>query len=169
MDVPVTLEFDDSSPSAAPAANEETLTLPPVLSAQKPAMTPAVSGLTWPPTPPAPAELILQHVESRRQFIVRTNWTVGRHDATSGAEVKLSGVPGCEEVHREHCRFEMHAQTWYVLPINQREIRGQSAFTNHTYVNGKVIPPGRQEPVRNGDTVTLSNVSLTIHFINEGK
>ena len=107
-------------------------------------------------------ELTLLHRDSGKRFIVRPGFSVGRHDATGGAEVKLADFPGYEEIHRQHCRFERRGTAWYIMPFSQRDFRGPNAFTNRTYVNGVFVPPNTLEPVKSGDTITLSGVALTV-------
>ena len=95
---------------------------------------------------------------------VKSGWCMGQEHETNDAEIQIpSELPGCDFVHRQHCRFEHRDATWVVVPIPQAEL-GQD-FTNPTFLNQDRLQPGVATPIQHGDVLRLSGVRFTVRFI----
>jgi len=90
---------------------------------------------------------------------VRDGWVVGQAHPTSTADVQLAGLTGINYVHRRHCRFECREDGWYVTAIEQE------GYTNPTFVNHRRLAPDEPAPLRNGDRLSLSSVSINVRII----
>ena len=99
-------------------------------------------------------------VASGRVFVIEAGQTVGMEHPSGTANVKISGVPGCDYIHRQHCTFEYSGGQWFIRPIDQ--ILHGGKFNNQTLVNGVIVAPGAYHPVRTGDRIHLHAVELTL-------
>ena len=90
---------------------------------------------------------------------VSDGWVVGQAHATSTADLQLEEPTGINYVHRRHCRFECREDGWYVTAIEQ------DGYTNPTFVNHRRLAPDEPAPLRNGDRLSLSSVSINVRII----
>lgn len=103
--------------------------------------------------------LYLDVTETAECHQVRDGWVVGQAHPTSTADVQLEGATGINYVHRRHCRFECRDDAWYVTAIEQ------DGYTNPTFVNHRRLAPDETAPLRNGDRLSLSSVSINVRII----
>jgi hypothetical protein len=92
---------------------------------------------------------------------VYPGWRLGQPHPGNDAEIQLPNhLPGIEFVHRQHCCFEHRSNQWYVIAIDQRSL-GRD-FTNPTLVNNRILPPGQQVLLSDGDELRLSGIKITV-------
>lgn len=131
----------------------------PVAAAPESAEPPSVA-LTQRFAPPA---LTLTHAATGQVFTLEDGMILGQAHATSQAQQQLgSEIAGSEFVHRQHCRFEWRAGTWYVIPIDQKRL--QHEFTNPTFLNGARLTPDEPRPLAAGDELRLAGVCLGVRI-----
>ena len=102
--------------------------------------------------------IYLEHSELAGPIEVRSGQDVGQAHPTSNAQVQLSGIPNIQFISRSHCRFELTSDQWFVTAI--------ATATNVTYVNEKPVVKGTRVPIRNGDVVTMANVSFRVRIMS---
>ncbi|HUW62683.1 MAG TPA: FHA domain-containing protein [Candidatus Bathyarchaeia archaeon] len=108
---------------------------------------------------PMPTLFLETGTASGQVFEVREAYVVGQAHPSSTAQIQLADLPGVAYVHRSHCSFAFKDRKWHVTPIEQQ------TYTNPTLVNQQRVPPGESCPLRNGDRLTLSGLTLTVRII----
>ena len=109
---------------------------------------------------PIPTMFLEAGSASGQVFEVREGYVVGQAHPTSMAQIQLTDFPGVTYVHRNHCSFTFKDRKWNVTAIEQQ------AYTNPTFLNQQRLAPGETRPLRNGDRLTLSGLTLTIRIID---
>lgn len=91
-------------------------------------------------------------------YDVKSGMVMGKSDASSTAELQITGLPG--HIHRSHCRFDFVDNKWQVTAIKNEE------FTNPTYVNGGKILPNQSKAIQNGDRLSLCDITFQVRIIS---
>ncbi|GKT09133.1 FHA domain-containing protein [Desulforhabdus sp. TSK] len=104
-----------------------------------------------------PRRLYLENPHLPHPLEVKSGQVVGQAHPTSGADVKLSGIPDIECVSRSHCRFDFDGSSWMLTAL--------PTTTNKTCVNGKVIPKGQSVALKNGDVVTMAICDFRVRLM----
>ncbi|CAK0754251.1 putative FHA domain-containing protein [Gammaproteobacteria bacterium] len=94
---------------------------------------------------------------------VHPGWRLGQAYSSNDAEIQLPAqLVGVEFVHRYHCCFDHDQGRWYVTALDQRSLARD--FTNPTYINGRLLPPGERSVLTDGDELRLSGVRLWVRI-----
>lgn len=92
-------------------------------------------------------------------YPIQSGFVLGQAHPTSTADIQLVGIQGVNFIHRRHCSFDYTGDCWNVTTIPQEE------FTNPTLVNHIKLQPGQKYPIRNGDRLTLCNITFNVRII----
>jgi hypothetical protein len=107
-----------------------------------------------------PTQALYLETSIGQTYEVPPGGVLGQTHPSSSAQVQLNDIPGVNYVHRSHCLFEYIDNGWRVTALPQPD------YTNPTFVNSKRLEPGEQAPIRNGDKLTLSNITLNVRIIS---
>ena len=151
-------ERDGEFLGMVPATPEEKPSPPSAPHAERTEDTPPVCNVQMVQIGRPTALLFLDLPALGRSYEVRDGWILGQAHGTSTAEIQLEGAQGLNFVHRNHCRFSLREDGWYVTPL------AQPSYTNPTLLNQRKIAPGESAKLRNGDRLSLSNVVLTVRL-----
>ena len=108
---------------------------------------------------PVPTLFLETGSSSGQVFEIREGYVVGQAHPSSTAQIQLTDLPAIAYVHRSHCSFALKDRKWHVTAIEQQ------TYTNPTLVNQQRLAPGESTPLRNGDRLTLSGLTLTVRII----
>lgn len=108
---------------------------------------------------PVPTLFLETGSSSGQVFEIREGYVVGQAHPSSTAQIQLTDLPAVAYVHRSHCSFALKDRKWHVTAIEQQ------TYTNPTLVNQQRLAPGESTPLRNGDRLTLSGLTLTVRII----
>lgn len=103
--------------------------------------------------------LFLESGGGGQVFEVHEGDVIGQAHPSSNAQIQLADLTGIGYVHRNHCSFAFRDKTWQVTAI------AQQTYTNPTLVNQQRLSPGESRPLRNGDRLTLSGLTLAVRII----
>lgn len=112
----------------------------------------------------AASELRVILIANGRCLAVQSGQVIGMEHPTGDADVRISGVPGWEYVHRRHCTVEAVNGRWTIRPVDQISRGGK--FNNATCVNGVPVPPGATHPLKAGDRISLHTVELLVQSLS---
>lgn len=149
-------EAADAAPSETSAAKEKA----------DPAQRKEVSEpvQTHPEMEKKPLALYLEIAGSQQILTINSGNIVGQAHASSLAQVQIKdNVNGVEYIHRQHCRFDLLGEKWYLYPLDQSQF--QQSFTNPTQLNQHIISPEERRLITNGDELQMSGVKFIVRIL----
>lgn len=115
-----------------------------------------------PPVPPSfeiQDIIYLDLVGTTNTYEIQNGWILGRSDPESRANIQLSNIYGVNFIHRRHCLFDYCNGQWFITALVNKP------FTNSSFVNQTKLEPGQRYPIKNGDKLTLSKLTLNIRIV----
>lgn len=124
-------------------------------------------------TPTQDSKLYLELPGNGEVLTAKSGDIIGQSHDSSTAQLQIStNIPGCQFVHRHHCRIERSHSldeqgnttvNWWITPLSQLD--HGSEFTNPTSINQQKINPDKKAMIKDGDIVSLSGLQLKVCII----